>query len=419
MNSSFYEERRKDEEARRRQDRLDREAEAEWKRREKAEAEEQRRRERREAQREAERRKAARKAARATLRGKVMANLDTALALVAMSCSTGPAFYFQLVAMLGAGTPWLIAVALAVMLESGAWVATITGEKAKKEGRPTGMHRIAMWGCASIAAAINAAKAPALFPDASWMVAVLALSSYGGVAFWELRGIGRHKSGKSARTRAQRQAERARRKHARKRRTTFPQVWARYEALLAAHPLGTLDDESAWRDAWFDVHGADVAVTAEVLAHRIDADNKLRAVLEKAERTRESLALDRALAEILRTGGGEDGPAGGATAGADGGPRGGGSGASGGRAVRTTERPVKRLTTLGRKGKKASGRKAPKTPDRPLDPADVEKVRKLAEILGGPENLSARKVREAIGGGSQDYAVRLRNAVQGKNGAAS
>ncbi|MFD0384671.1 hypothetical protein ACFQ2B_27830 [Streptomyces stramineus] len=43
---------------------------------------------------------------------------------------------------------------------------------------------------------------------------------------------------------------------------------------------------------------------------------------------------------------------------------------------------------------------------------DLDKVRKLADILGSVDKLSARNVREAIGGGAQEYAVRLRDAVK-------
>ena len=306
---SYWEERRADRAAEREQDRLDRVAREEADRRRREEEDERRRRERAEKRREKGQKRAARRARISKARRAIAANLDTTLAIVAMVCSVGPAFYFQIVAMIGAGAPLLIALALAVMLESGAQVATITGEKAKRAGRPVGPHRIAMWGCASIAAAINAAKAPALFPDTSWMVAVLALSSYGGVAFWELRGLGRHK-GKGARTKQQRVEEKKRREHEKKRRKV-KDVWARYEEILTAHPYGSIDPEQAWSQAWEDRRGVGVGLSVGVLEHRFKTKAEVDKVLADAERTPESLAVDALLSDLFPAHGkGEDGPGG-------------------------------------------------------------------------------------------------------------
>lgn len=399
--SSWHEERRLDRREEREQDRLDKQEEAE-----------RRRRAKRDAQREAERRKAERKAARSAAVGKVSREGDTVAALIVMACSIAPAVYFQITALAAVpGLPGAIAVCLAVMLEAGAWVATVAGERAKREGRPAGRFRAAMWGCASVAAAINYTHAPA--SPHNWLAYVLAAASLGGVFFWELRGFGRH-GGKSGRTRAERREAAARRRHRIARRFTFRDVHQRYRHLLAAHPFGTLDAERAWAEAWVDVKGAPLGATADTLGRRVTAARSVEKVLADAGVTPEAAAVEMLLADIFGTGRDGDGPAGGTPdGGPSSGPRGGGSGGVRRVPAKTSEGP----TALGRKGKQASGRTAAKTPQKPLDPAHIEKVRKLADALGDVDRLSARKVREVIGGGSNEYAVRLRDAVKAEQGA--
>lgn len=305
MTSNFYEERRADRAAERTQDREDKRLEREERRKDRAAAEEARRAAQQEAQEAADRDRAARQARRAELRRKAVSEGDTIAALVVMACSIVPAVYYQINALSAVpGLPGPIAVALAVMLEAGAWVATIAGERAKHEGRPVGRFRAAMWGCAGLAAVVNFAHAPVT--PFHWLAVVLAAASLGGVGFWELRGLGRH-GGKAGRTREQRRQDRDRRAHERKRRA-MTTVWARYQEILTAHPFGTVDAEAAWRAAWYDVHGADLAVTADSTRTRLAAVAALDDVLDDAERTPERLAVDNLLADLFGTGRGDDGP---------------------------------------------------------------------------------------------------------------
>ncbi|MFE2829186.1 hypothetical protein [Streptomyces sp. NPDC059271] len=418
MSTSYREERRLDRKTEREEDRRDRLAEAEAVRKERlAEAEaarirdearaeqrrkdeearqEEERRLRAERKREKARRKAERKKARAELFAKLGKEGDTVGALVVMACGIVPALYFQLRALNGESLPGIISLCLAVMLEAGAWVATVSGERAKREGRPVGRFRVVMWACATFAAVINYSHAPG--PSGGWLAWVLAAASYAGVFFWEVRGWGRHGT-KGTRTKAQRKEARRRRRHDRKRRRRFPAVYARYTDILTAHPYGSVDHEKAWADAWQDTHGAELAVTAGVIAHRGEADKALAAAHGVGV---ETLMVEQLLGDVFGGDGGDDGPA---ARRSGKGPNGGPS--KGGRTAKT----------LGRKGKQAvdrlTGRTAPKVPNKPLDEAHLESVRSLADVLpGGAEDLSVSNVRMAIGGGNYRYAMQLRDAVK-------
>ncbi|MFF5809079.1 hypothetical protein [Streptomyces sp. NPDC012746] len=404
--TSFYDERRRDKSADRAEDRLDRLTEreedrkeraalAELERQERAARVEEERRLRRERDREKTRRKAERKAARAELFAKLSREGDTVGAMIVMACGIVPALYFQLRALNGESLPGVISLCLAVMLEAGAWVATVSGERAKREGRPVGRFRVVMWACATFAAVINYSHAPD--SPGGWLAWVLAAASYAGVFFWEVRGWGRH--GVSAtRTKAQRREERRSRRHDRRRRRRFPTVYSRYTDILTAHPYGTIDTEEAWQTAWRDEHGAELATTARVVARRGHADKALAAAHGVGV---ETLAVEQLLGDLFPPDGGDDGPA---ARRSSGGPTGGPS--KGGRNAKT----------LGRKGKDAisrvAGRTAPKVPDVPLSAAHIAQVRALADLLGGAAHLSVKNVRQAIGGGNYRYAMRLRDHVK-------
>ncbi|MER7875759.1 DUF2637 domain-containing protein [Streptomyces solisilvae] len=404
---SYLDERRRDRAADRAEDRADRQAQRAEDRADRAAAEERARRAKKDKQREADRRRAERRARRAELLSKFSDEGDTAAALVVMVCSITPAVYFQLRALMSVpGLPGAIAVALAVMLEAGAWVATVAGERAKRERRPVGRFRAAMWGCASVAAAVNYSHAPGSAHN--WLAYVLAVASLGGVFFWELRGLGRH-GGKAGRTRAERREAAARRRHRIARRIRFRDVHKRYRQIMTAHPYGTVNREQAWAEAWFDIKGAPLSVTAQVIGGRVTAVQAVEKVITDAEMTPEAATVELLLADLFSTAPGDDGPTG--TVPGDGpesGPRGGGGGGT-----RTSSRkPSEGPTALGRKGKQASGRTAPKTPQKPLAEADLEKVRALADALGSAAKLSLGNVRSAVGGGSNEYLVRLRDAVR-------
>ncbi|MFB7012319.1 MULTISPECIES: hypothetical protein [unclassified Streptomyces] len=417
MSQTFYDERRKDKAADRAEDRLDRAADAkaarderaaladerrqertaqaEERRKEREARQEEERRLRAERKREKARRKVERKKSRAELFAKLSKEGDTVGALVVMACGIVPALFFQLRALNGEDLPGIISLCLAVMLEAGAWVATVSGERAKREGRPVGRFRVVMWACASFAAVINYSHAPG--ESGGWLAWVLAAASFAGVFFWEVRGWGRHGT-KATRTKAQRKEDRRRHRHDRKRRRRFPAVYNRYTDILTAHPYGTVDTETAWRDAWRDTHGADIAVTAGVVAHRGRADKALAAAHGVGV---ETLMVEQLLDDVFNGDGGDDGPpARRSSKGPTGGPNKGGRGAK----------------TLGRKGKQAlgrlTGRTAPKAPIGPLDPADLDRVRALADILGGGAKLSIKNVGEAVGGGNTRYLMALRDTVK-------
>lgn len=405
--STYYAERRQDRAAERAEDRADRIAAAELRDKRNAALAEQRRREERDRRREADRRKAERRDRRAAALKRLGGEGDTAAALIVMACSITPAFYFQVTALTAVpGLPGLIAVCLAVMLEAGAWVATVAGERAKREGRPVGRFRAAMWGCAAVAAWINYSHAPS--SPGNWLAYVLAAASLGGVFFWELRGLGRH-GGKAGRTRAERREAARRRRHSIARRLRFRDVHKRYRQILTAHPYGTVATEQAWADAWTDVKGGPLATDAASIGRRVEAARSVEDVLAEAGVTPESAAIEMLLADLFPGTPGDDGPTDETVMS---GPQGGPDAPGGTDADGTAARRAERRTALGRKGKQGTGRTAPKTPDKPLAEADLDRVRKLAEILGGVDKLSARNVREAVGGGAQDYAVRLRDAVR-------
>lgn len=407
--TTYYDERRKDRAAERSEDRADRREREELRAKRQAEADERRRREEREHRRETERRKAERRERHAAARARLAGEGDTAAALIVMGCSIAPAFYFQVSALAAVpGLPGIIAVCLAVMLEAGAWVATVAGERAKREGRPVGHFRAAMWGCAAVAAWINYSHAPSS-PN-NWLAYVLAAASLGGVFFWELRGRGRH-GGKAGRTRAERREAAARRRHGIARRLRFRDVHKRYRQILTAHPYGTVAPEQAWADAWTDVKGGPLATDAGSIGRRVEAARSVENVLAEAGVTPESAAVEMFLADLFASTPGDDGPTDETSVG---GPQGGPDGTGGTGADRTSARTAGEHAALGRKGKHGTGDPSAKAPVRALDPTHLATVRRLADELGGPEHLSIAKIRKAGVGGNDRYLSALRDTVQGK-----
>ncbi|MFI8872455.1 hypothetical protein [Streptomyces sp. NPDC055243] len=188
----------------------------------------------------------------------------------------------------------------------------------------------------------------------------------------------------------------ARSRHEKRRARTFKRVAARQQQLLLAAPFGTLKPEDAWARAWWDIEGAPVNVTANVIADRLDAEADVSAVLDYADQAPERLAVELLLADIFGTEGGDGGPSGAGSGTPAGGPRDG---------------APKARTALGGKGKRRIRSTADTEPLKPLAEADLKAVRKLADALGGTERLSARNVREAVGC-RNEYALRLRDAVR-------
>ncbi|MFF3843425.1 hypothetical protein [Streptomyces sp. NPDC001930] len=214
------------------------------------------------------------------------------------------------------------------------------------------------------------------------------------------------------------------------REQTYPEAWTRYEAILAAHPLGAISRDRAWIDAqraaahpvvwdrytmlvtaaptevktselwpaaWRSVYALPVGQTPETLRAELAARAAVDEVLAEADYTSEKAAVDDLLTDLF--GRDDDDPTG---------TRKGGRGG-----------PGVGPTTLGRKGERGSARSSGKTPGKPLEESDLQTVRDLAHRLGGADKLSAKTVREAIGGGSNEYVCRVRDAVKAEWGTGS
>ncbi|MEV6854744.1 hypothetical protein AB0M89_13155 [Streptomyces microflavus] len=315
------------------------------------------------------------------------------------------------------GTAWLLG-PIPFFLELLAWVGVLGTRWAHRKGLPRWPFWILTASLASVAGYINLAHGT----DEYGIVAgvALAATSVIGPVLAEVRDFLEGRAAADTRSLEQRAAAKAAaKKQARERRALakvheaedkrrkelFKQEFAEYERIIVAHPTGAISREAAWQQAWDNIHLLPLATTADTLAGREEARAAINAVLSNADRTPESEAVDRLLAEIFRPDGGDSGPSQKPT---EGGPKGG---AGGGSQARRTADP-KGPGALGRKGKQASGRTSGKTPMKPLESAHLDAVRKLADALGDIDRLSARKVREVIGGGSNEYAVRLRDAVR-------
>ncbi|MGW7350972.1 hypothetical protein [Streptomyces sp. NPDC054784] len=318
-------------------------------------------------------------------------------------------------------SPMLLTIPIA--LEGAAW-STFAGVAYADERQLYPGVRWALRGLsmafASFAAGINWLYGQSLADrigegEATTVAAALAAVTLLGPLLFETRQWVRTLSA-SARDPKKRAEEKARARHEKKRGKKFEAVAKRHKRILLAAPFGVVSTEDAWRQAWLDVEGAPPGVTAAVVAHRIAAESAVSVAAGSGERTPEQVAVDMLLADLFPALPGDDGDAGGSPKkGPQGGPRGGG-----GRGARTPgDGAAEDAGALGRKGKQRSGRSSQKTPQKPLDSEHIETVRQLAVLSGGADKLSARKVREVIGGGSNEYAVRLRDAVQNEAGGKS
>ncbi|MDT0270560.1 hypothetical protein RM844_30235 [Streptomyces sp. DSM 44915] len=379
--------------AQREQDAIDR---AEERERQKQEAKDEQKRKKEAARRT---RKGQKRAARRARWGRIArwlnANPVTLFVGYVMVASVVPAIFSQVSALSHAGVWVLLAVLLASMLEGGAWALTFMGKQAEDAGRPTARYRIAAWGAAAVAAGIQVWHWIAIAP--LWVAVTFGLSSLFALYLWDLKTHGSHGLTKEQR---QERKERARQEGERRRR--FPEVWSRYEDILAARPHGAVDPEKVWAEAWFDAHGAELSQTEETISRRLDAVTAVEQVLAEAERTPESVAVDRFLSELFSPQGKGDPGEGGTPLRAPSGgpPKGSPEGA----------------TPLGGKGKRASRAASESGSAKAPTKADLEKVRRLADALGDARKLSLRNVREVIGGGRNEYAVRVRDAVKKERG---
>jgi hypothetical protein len=323
-----------------------------------------------------------------------------------------------------AGPAWTLA-PVPFFLELLAWVGVMGTRWAHRKGLPRWPFWLLTATLASIAGWINYAHGITEFgPVAGY---ALAATSIIGPLLAEVRQFLETKAAEDGRdlkqrardrraareqARAQQERERIEKAEDEKRRGLFPNEFAEFERIMAAYPTGGISRAVAWERAWDTMHALPLAVTAGSMAAREVARAAVDTLLQDADRSPESVAVDLFLTQAFNPNGGDDGSAGAPTGGGSGGPTGGGS-----RARRKSAPEVP--TPLGRKGKQRSGRASTKTPEKPLEPDHIEQVRKLAEALGDVDRLSARKVREVIGGGSNEYAVRLRNYVKNNPTAAA
>lgn len=394
--SSWFEERRADKAADAVQRREDREFESKLRRDERRKDRDEKRTD--EAQRRRD--KAQRKQARAAKREKTLTPGNVyrkgTLGLVALSALASlPAQVLHFVAI-----HWML-FPIGPAVEGAAWVMAAGVAYADERKLPVWVRwllRALSLSAAAFAANINYQYGLSLtghgVSEGNAHVAGLGLAAVtlGGPLFFEVRQWVLTLSA-SATDPKKRAEAKARDKHEARRRKVFKDVVARQEQLMLAAPFGTLKAEEAFARAWWDVKGAPLGVTADVIADRLDAEADVSAVLAYADQTPEKLAVEYLLADIFK---GEGGASGTLSGKPSGGPRDGASEAR---------------TALGGKGKGRDRSTADTEPLKPLAEADLKAVRKLADALGGTERLSARNVREAVGC-RNEYALRLRDAVR-------
>ncbi|MEV4424044.1 hypothetical protein AB0K23_01445 [Streptomyces sp. NPDC049602] len=318
---------------------------------------------------------------------------------------------------LAAGVAWPLLPA-PLFLELLAFAGVTGTAWAHRKGMPRWPFWILTAGLASIAGYINLSHGAAEYGTVAGIT--LAATSIIGPLLAEVRQFLETRAASDPRTLEQRAADKAVAKvraeaekaaqqsladEDEKRKKVYPREFDEYERIIVAHPGGSIDRDSAWEQAWHNLHLLPLGVTAGTLAAREAARAGIAAVLSGAERSPEAITVDLFLADVFGDDNGDGGPTGKLQKRPPEGGTGGGSRAA-------SKGPSKAPTTLVRKGKQASDSTTPKTPGKPLDRGDIDKVRKLAEALGGVDRLSARNVREVIGGGSNEYAVRLRNHIK-------
>jgi hypothetical protein len=315
------------------------------------------------------------------------------------------------------GLAWTLA-PIPFFLELLAWVGVMGTRWAHRKGLPRWPFWILTATLASLAGYINYAHGVTEYgPVAGYALAATSiigpllaevrqyLESKAAEDGRDLKQRARDRRAAREKAKADREREEIEKAEDEKRRRLFPNEFEEFERIMAAYPTGGISRAVAWERAWDTMHALPLAVTAGSMAVREVARAAVDSLLQDADRTPESVAVDLFLKHAFDPNGGDDGSVGAPADGRSGGPAGGGSRA---RSRTASEGPE----PLGRKGKQGSGRTSAKTPEKPLDPAHIDKVRKLAEALGDVDKLSARKVREVIGGGSNEYAVRLRNYVK-------
>lgn len=242
------------------------------------------------------------------------------------------------------------------------------------------------WASAFVAAALNGyGHIIEETPGAVLKAVVFAVASLVGVFLW-WRVATTHAA---TRTRAQRAEDRRRAKHSKARRKKFPEVAARADEIMAAHPYGTVTEEDAWRAAWTDVHAMEVSRTAEVTRAFQAAESEAESLSAVTLRRQFHDGVDGWLADVLDEGDG---------------------GSAGVLPKKPSGGPSEGATALGGIGKRAFSRRPRKDAVEPLAEADLEAARKLADAVPAAQ-FSTPAIAKLLGR-SKVYAKRVRDAVQ-------
>ncbi|WP_329143483.1 hypothetical protein OIU91_06050 [Streptomyces sp. NBC_01456] len=317
---------------------------------------------------------------------------------------------------------WLMA-PVPFFLELLAWVGVLGTQWAHRKGLPRWPFWILTAALASVAGYINLTHGATEYGLVAGVA--LAATSVIGPVLAEVRQALESKAAVDNRSREQRAKEKeaakkraaeereAAKRHKledERRKAKWGEVFNEYERIVAAHPIGAITRDEAWKAAWDNLHMLPVGVTVGTLAAREVAREAIDELMAASDRTRESVAVDLFLADVFDPSPGDGGTAGGTR---DRGPQGGPRGAGGGSALKLSDRPSGGQNPLGRKGNRAPGRTSAKVPDKPLAEADLTAVRALAQTLGGADKLSVKKIRTEAGvGGADAYLMRLRDVVQ-------
>ncbi|MEU1434021.1 hypothetical protein ABZ438_07970 [Streptomyces sp. NPDC005786] len=313
------------------------------------------------------------------------------------------------------GRAWLLG-PIPFFLELLAWVGVLGTRWAHRKGLPRWPFWILTAALASIAGYINLAHGV----DEYGIVAgvALAATSVIGPVLAEVRDFLEGRAAADTRSVEQRAAEKAAAKKATKaaraqkkihdaedkrRRKLLPLEFAEYERIIVAHPTGAISREAAWQQAWDNLHLLPLATTADTLAGREDARAAINEVLSDVDRSPESEAVDRLLAEIFRPDGGDSGPS---QTPVEDGPKGGAGGGS--RARRPTA--PKKPGALGGIGNRTSGRTPRTDAVEPLRSEDIEAAKKLRDAVRA-DQFSTPAIAKLLGR-SKVYARRVRDAVQ-------
>lgn len=307
------------------------------------------------------------------------------------------------------GVAWLMT-PLPLVLELAAWVSVAGTSWARRKGLPLLPFWLLTGALSSFAAAVNYGHGSEQYGLIAG--AALAAASLGGPGMWELREALDARAAVDGRSREQRTADKvaaakekaaalAKAEHDARRAKEFAAVWKRFEQIVIAHPLGSLDEETAWRQAWWDVNRAPLGMTATTYALRVRADRALESVMQEERPVYKD--LDNWLGDVLRTAA-EDGEEGGGALAPTASPK-------------PPKAPSEAVKTQGGKGLRALSGGRKERVQKPLSNEHLEAVRQFAALIAeSGQTISTRMVRDVIGGGESDYISRLTRAIKDERG---